>query len=773
MGPAPRKPKYRFLDPAAVDDIPAESVPLEGVFQLTKPRFEPLTEAGVPTLDDGEKPTAVGRAVMEWWGRASDEDWRECPTELVRAIEAVSSTNDNADRIRQATKGTSRPWERNHAGLYSAVTIDVLIPAVGPATVQPRENSAYGRLLRDRYGQSLIHEIGDELEIAGESADHFDHIRVVQHEVIAPGSYRGDRRDFIDSLALEGIREPMRGFAYRLITDDEQSGIYVETNDGYTRVAVAQLLMSNLLGGIDTDLSRLPWNNGDGILEVRGWSADKIVELHDALSFPDSRFDVWPETETTAGISRWVQNASAEASAVMRLMTARMSIGIRVKPHTRHSVHDVVYADMARFHVKGHQPAPWNRNDDESFRARTIVSSLNREGFVNDDERAVFLGSAVVPWEDDPGRSPFRNRLVATVETMVRIVVEDPHDRDRYPAVRRTLKSMQVPNSPVQAASAAASLAVQVAGLEDSGEVGGFSAMVRRSFANGLLRRLVDHDGDWTAQITEDLDLIVERAIGELESVLGTNRHAGYMGPNMRALAILGMVAHGMNPKLADYRKPDGTSPDGTVRTVRWPSSMTTSGRGGRAGASAADAHTVVFHMARSPEGLRQLEAIVRAVTDHSEPIMPVDPNTGDPLLEDDLRVTWNDNPDSRGNPRPASTEPEDPDGGSSTDDDNDRTSDSSVLSEPREWNQAVAAFRDELRGMASKAGVLAQVPAGPEVLDIEPDDWDPDDDSLPRMLHAIGIDDDTANGFDDDADKVRRFFGTGAMAWLRKKASS
>jgi hypothetical protein len=430
---------------------------------------------------------------------------------------------------------------------------------------------------------------------------------------------------------------------------------------------------------------------------------------------------------------------------------------------------------MARFHVKGHQPAPWNRNDDEAFKARTIVSNLARDGFVDDGERDVFLGSIEVPWEDDPAGVPFRSRLVATVDTMVRVVVDDPDDRDRYPAVRRILKAMQVPNSPAQAAAAAASLAVQVAGLENSGEVGGFTAMVRRSFSNALIRRLVEHDGDWTAQISDDVGLIVDRARTELESVLGTNRHAGYLGPSMRALAILAMVGHGMNPRLTDYRKVDGANSDGTPRSVRWPSSMTINGRGGRAGAGAVDAHNVVFHMARSHEGIHQLEEIVRAVTDHPEPILPLDPNTDEALLEDLLRVTWNNNPDRHGRPRPADTGSDTNDeGGSADEGETDRgPRELPGLSEEGEWNRQVTIFRDELRGMASKAEILAKAPAGFDQLCVDAEDWDPDDDSQPRMLDMVGVSDDTADGYDDDVDTVRKFFVNGVMAWFRVRSGS
>ena len=776
MTPTPRKPKYRFLDRDAANDIAAEPVPLDGVFQLTKPRFEPLTGADVPRLDDGEKPTAVGRAVMDWWATTNDADWRSCPTDLVRSIEAVSASNENVDRIRQALRGTSARWERNHAGIFSAVTIDVLVPVVGTATVQPRENAAYGRLLRQRYGESLIHEIGDHLEIVAKSADHFDHIRTVQQDVIEPAMYRGDRRDFVDSLALEGIREPLRGFAYELTTLHGQRGHLVETNDGYTRVAVAQHVMSTLLEGLPTDLSRLPWRNGDGTLHVRGWTADRISELHDALSFREAPFEVWPETETTAGVSRWLRDASPIAQVVMRLMTARMSIGIKVKPHARHSTHDVVYADMARFHVKGHQPAPWKSNDDESFKARTIVSNLTRDGFISPDERDVFLGATEVPWKDDGQRRPYRNRLVATLDTMARIVVEDPHNQDRYPSVRQILKGMQVPNSPVQAASAAASLAVQVAGLEGSGEVGAFTAMLRRSFANALVRRLADQEGDWTVQVIEDIDVIVDRARRELDSVLGTNRHAAYLGANMRALALLAMVGHGMNPTLTEYRKPDGTDRDGNQRTVRWPSSMTTSGRGGRAGAGAADAHTVLFHMARAPEGIDQLEAIVRAVTDHEDPVLPLDPSNGQPLLEDDLREKWNTNPDRHGNPTSPRSSGSPTSGGPATREEEAGTDvlpEGLLMSEVGEWSQQVSVFRDELRGMASKAGVLGRVPVGPAQLEIDTEDWDPHDDSYPRMIDAVGIDDDTAHGYDEDVEVLRRFFGNGVLAWFRRRQGS
>lgn len=776
---AARKPKHRFLDHDALEDLLSEPVPLDGVFQLLPPTFEPLD--GEPDLDDGTPPTSTGKALMEFWGACHERDPQECPNGLVRAIEAVSATPRNADAIRQALRGSGSSgarWERNHAGLFATATLEVLVPMVGQATVQPRGNATYGRTLRNAHGQPLIHEIGDGLLIEGQSAEHFDNIRTAQHGVIAPGDYSGDRRNFVDSLALEGIKEPLRGFAFHLSTQRDGSGYCVETNDGYTRVAVAQHTMGRLLGGLPTDLSRMHWGNGDGTETVRDWNANAIARAFEELRFEAAPFEVWPTTATTAGIRNWVANASLEAQAVMRLMTAKMSVGIAVQPYKKYSTHNVVYADMSRFHVKGHQPEPWARTDDEAFKARSIVSDLVAHGYVDADERDVFLGHIESAWKDDASRGSYRNRLVATLDPMVKIVVEDPAIEGRYPTVRSSLKGMRVANSPTQAAATAASLSVIVAGLEGASEMGAFAAMLKRSFASRQLRRLADHPGDWTLRFTEDLDAIVEGARSELDGVLGTAKHAEYLGPNMRALAVLGMVAHGMNPQLIDHKRPDGVGEDGEAKMVRWPSSMTFTGRGGRAGAGAAEAHVITFHMAQSPKGIDQLEAIVRAVTDQEAPLLPLDPQDREPLLEDDLRVLWNKAPTIDGEPRPADGPGPEPSGddaaqGAHGPEGRDDLPDRSTLSEEGEWERQASIFRDELRGLAAKARVMRDTPAGHELLDLDPEEWDPDDDTLEKMLAVVGIDQDTVEGYDDDLEVIRKFFFEGLVTRLRAKAGS
>ena len=768
-----KKLKFRFLEGSS-DKLFAEPTDIDsGAFRLLPPRFEPLS--GEAKLADGTPPTAVGLAVMEWWAACTGRPSAECPTGLVRAIEAVSASGDNVAELRRAFRGSGDSavprWRRNHAGRIAIAEIDVLVPLVGPATVQPRESARTSRIMRDQ-GLPLIHEVGEGLVLRGRSASHFRLQRQAQIEAIDPGNYsHADRKNFVDSLALEGIREPLRGFVYRLEDEEGQGGHLVETDDGFTRVSVSQATMKVLLGGMVTDLSRLHWEDGEGGWTIRDWTPDRIVRAHEALRFDGAPFRVWPEIATSMGVRTWAAAASAHALATMRMMTARMEIGILVEPRAGSTTHMVAFADMARYHVRGHQPAPWSPTDDEGFKARTIVSRLAEHKYVSADQKDVIFGNARVPWTDDPKRTPYRNRLIATIDTMLKCVVEDPRHLGRYPEVRASLKQMRVPNSPTQAAAAAASMAVVVAGLEGDGEMGACSAMLKASFANPVVRRPQDHDGNWVERLEDDLGDVIEGARGELSAVLGTAKHGTYLGPNMRALALMAMVAHGINPALVGYRKQRGENEDGTPRLVRWPSSMTRTGRGGRGGGVKADAHVVLFNAVRSPLGIDQLAAIVRAVIDHEGPVVPLDPATGEELLEDHLREVWRKAPTIDGDPV-----------GPDVDDDEDDDDDGGLLSpqpppelsETGEWDKQVANFADELRGLKTVAESLRRVAAGRDALGLDADDdWDPDDDDLARMLEAKGINPELAPDYDENLEVVRKFFFDGVMAFFKGKTRS
>lgn len=776
MNAAPRKPKFAFLDESEtnLDELIADPYPVNNNFPLLPPRFEPLTDR--PVLSDGTPPTALGEAVMDWWGVTHERPPSECPPGLVRAVEAVSGgLPGNIGRIRSSFGPGGPRWRRNHAGQYAAaVELDAWIPMIGMATVQPRGNTSYAAKLRGMTSGNplpIIHEIGEGLTVRGQSADHFRLIRKAQRRALKPDGYTGTRRDFVDSLALEGIKEEIRAVSFHLIANGgAQSGWHIETTDGWTRVAVAQAVMSQLLGGLPTDLSRLHWENGDDTYTVRDWTADDVSLAYDRMRFDEAGFDVWPTERAPRVIDAWANNASPAAKAVIRLMSCRLTLTIHAQPARGHTTQNVIYADMARFHVKEHQPAPWTAGDADAFTGRMIVSDLLAEKYLTEDERDVMLGATVVPWRDDPDRHPYRNRLVAAVDTMVKAVVEDPDDRGRYPTVRDTLKAAQVVNSPTKAATAAAALVVSIADVADLGEAGGFAAMLRRSFANKALRRLKQHEGDWTSHVTKDLNRIAEAAAAEVDQVLGTASHRDFMGANMRALAILGMVAHGMNPALMQYRKVIGTDEEGEPITQRWPSSMTASGRGNRTNVKGggAEAYAIVFNMVRSPRGQAQLVEIIRAVTDHDEPVIPRDPENSElELLEDELRILWANTPGRDGQPRRAD---EDRDPSFSQDDDDDRLTPDGRrgLWEEDQWDEVVGALRADLRGLASWVSNLRLVPAGPDLLNLSEDEWDPEDEDLPRMLQTVGIDESDGAGMDDDLHQLRTFFTEGVLARLR-----
>lgn len=757
-----RKSQFRFLD-ADHPDLIAEAVPVDGVFALIPPKFEPLTDE--PDLDDGVPPTAVGKAVMEWYSSAHRCDLKDTPTSVVRAIEAISSTVENINSIRKAR------WRRNHAGTFSVAQLDVLVPVVRGATVQPRMAASAQRIMRDKYRQSLIHEIGDNLMIRAQSTEHLLNITQAQREVRNPATYAGTaEKEFVDSIALEGIREELRGYVYDLYVSDDHRGHIVETDDGWTRVNVAQSFMGQLMG-THADLSTLHWENPDGTVTVRSFTADSIASVHEALRFPEAPFEVWPTTHTTAGVRQWIADASPEAMANIRMMTARMDIGIAVRPYRGNTDHDVVYADMARFHVKGQNPTLWGKADDEAFKARTVVNDLVRRNYVTKEQRDVYFGDVIVPWADDAERTPYRNPIVATTDVMIATIVDDPAYPGRYPEVRSTMKRLRVSNSPLQAATTAASLAGLVAGLDGDGEMGQFTAAIARSFRKPGLRCIKDHTGNWTDAIDRDLASIAESARQELHAVTVKVRE---LGPNQRALAILALVAHAANPALRNYRKVISGScyEDGTPRTIRYPSSMTVSGRGGRGGVTKIEADVIFFHAARSPEGIDELEEIIAATT-ITNPIVPLSPATGEEMLEEWLRWRWQKAPDVHGNPvdptlvgKQADSTLEDEDEDEYDDEGESVARADGDLSDSGEWQKAMVALEDDIVELASRVEVFAQVRTDAHRAGVNADDYDPDDEDAPRMIDLVGIEPEVDNGSDEALDAVRRFLKRGVLAY-------
>ncbi|MGR4852645.1 hypothetical protein [Streptomyces sp. LARHCF252] len=778
---AARKSTFQFLDPRHQNLI-SDAVPLDGVFPLLPPVFEPLR--GEPALADGEPPTELGKAVMEWYGKVHGCAPEESPAGLVRAIEAVSIGRDNADAVRRAQ------WRRNHAGLLSVAQLVVCVPMVRPATVQPRMAASAQRIMRETYRGSLIHEVGNGLRIQARSGQHLLDITRAQQEVRLPYAYAGEaEKEFADSLALEGIREEIRGFAYDMYVSDEERGHLVETDDGWTRVSVAQSFMGQLMG-TKADLSTWHWESPTGVT-VGPHTPDSIEAAHRALRFEDAPFAVWPTGRTNAAVQTWLDGASPEAQATVRMMTARMDIGIAVRPYRDNSDHDVVYADMARFHVKGQNPTLWGKADDEAFKARTVVNDLVRRNYVTEEQRDVFFGDAVVPWADAPASAPYRNRVVATTHVMVSTVVDDPTVSTRYSVVRETLKRLRVPNSPLQAATTTASLAGLVAGLEGDGEMGQFTAVIARSFRKPELRDIGQHEGgNWTELIERDVEEIAAAARKELAAAQQAKRTR--LGPHQRALAILALVAHAANPALRNYRRPDGgTTSDGTPRTVRYPSSMTLTGRGGRGGVMKVEADVIVMNAARSRQGIDQLEAIVTAAT-VDVPVVPVDPATGQEMLEEWLRKRWANAPSagtlaerpdcgahgSVPGPRTDGAE-EDPGVRSGvaiplwleSSEEEEDLGGADLLSDTAEWEKAIVALADDIDHVAARASALADVRVDAVRAGIDEEDYDPDDEGLPRMIDKVGIDPEVEAGTDVSLESLRRFLRQGVMAYLKQQA--
>lgn len=752
-----RTSKFRFLT-ADHGDVSAHEVPVDGSFHLVPPDFEPLDNE--PALSDGEPPSAIGKAVTAVWAGATNRDPAECPAGLVRAVEVVAApTQENITAIQRAR------WRRNSSGLALIAQIECFVPLVHPATVNPRMASRAQPYILDKYGRSLVHEIQDGLRIEIEDANHVRQINEAQQKVRDPHDYTGETiKTFADSLALEGIREELRGFVFLHTTSDGQEGHLSETDDGWTRVSVAHAFMSALLG-VPADLSLLHWGNGDGTFTVRDWTPDHIRHAWRELRFEHADFPVWPDTVTKKGISSWAVNSSRKALSTMRMMTARLDIGLAVQPYAGRRAHDVVYADMARFHVKGQNPEIWSPADDEAFRARMVFSSLEEHNYISEAEKKVFFGVTPVPWKDDSDRVPFRNRVVAATAAMVAGTVDDPSDSARYREVLSVLERAHTPKSPTQAATVSAALAAVVAGLEGKGDVGQFTAALKRSFRKGELRKIDRLKGNWTEKYQRDLDAIVEDAHDEFDLVKGGPNHLE-LGANQLALAVLAFVAHASNPALRNYTLDDGHK--------KWPSSMTLTGRGGRTSLDGrevpkTEADVIVRHAAASHTGINELAAIVKASIDHDVPVVPVDPDGTEDMLEEWLRLRWTNQPDADGSPRDFGEEPDDvqapvgPDGGFP-----------SEFPDTESWDNAVREALDRLQVLASAFQYLKRSPAPPTLSSIvtDPDEWDPEDEQLERIIDLHGIEPNDEADAVEQIEVVRDFLRRGVLGYYRNRAN-
>ncbi|MGY5106796.1 hypothetical protein, partial [Streptomyces sp. 900105245] len=384
----------------------------------------------------------------------------------------------------------------------------------------------------------------------------------------------------------------------------------------------------------------------------------------------------------------------------------------------------------------------------------------------------------VVPWTDDSQQTPYRNRVVAITKVMTSTVVDDPATPGRYPTVRHTLKRLRVSNSPLQAATTTASLAGIVAGLDGDGEMGQFTAAISRSFRKPELRDIKQQIGNWTQLIDLDTSQIAAGARKELLNAIssGSTRE---LGEHQRALAVLGMIAHAANPALRNYREIFGTDENGEPRTRRLPSSLTISGRGGRGGVTTVEADVICFHAARSPQGIDQLEAIIDAATT-TDPIVPRDPETGEEMLEEWLRRRWYKAPDSNGKPAEPSATSDSFKGRTSQleldlneevdQPDSSRTDGFEPLSNAKEWGDAMIALVEGIDNLAQRVSVLSQIRTNAQLANVDEDDFDPEDESVPFMIDKVGIDLEVENGSDESLDRLRNFLKRGVMAYLKQR---
>jgi hypothetical protein len=486
-----------------------------------------------------------------------------------------------------------------------------------------------------------------------EDADQVLELVDVQRELLRFQRHTPENRDFVETIASQGVLNPPEIVFCELSAADGGSAWTAQAMEGARRTFAAQLILSLLMGrGDASSLATQHWLSGGG--EVRDLRPDDLRVLDEALQFAHTdAAGYFPGRDARV----WLDNVAINQPAAVAwqlLRTMRINLVIAVDPTERsqqrypHPVSAVVQEFIRSQHVPGKSKRQWDLADVAGQAAIAIIDRFDQETRVAHGSRSVWLGETDTTW-DAPyeGRSTSTNRLVeatrliAALTTEGAVTIEGGKDGLRY--VNDTLRDNAMPVSPKERARVAASQAVVVLDQSESGRENALAATLESTFRHPMFWRTSEHpQGNWTALIGEPLDMLAAQASAESEAMRLT-RTVDAFGPAQRALGALGAVALAANPEMLV----NGTALSRTGR----------GGGGHEATVSAADPPRLLAAMLREQRGIEQLVDAILALVAVRQPILPVDRHTGEPLIDLGLRKEWlgdHRQPDDDKNPQQA-----------------------------------------------------------------------------------------------------------------------
>jgi hypothetical protein len=712
--------RFRFLDPV-LDQI-ADEVSLEA-FSVLLPEFTPAEDQ--KPLDDGEPPTKLGARFRHQWAELHNVSEEEVDHGLIRDIEALSADHDANIR------GLARPYRlRNHAGEQIVVRFTAHTPLVAAALINGRMLSRVGRHLPEETPvlttASGTHPFMPAIEVV--DADHAYRISEAQQRVEKLRDYHTDDQDFIDSLALEGVITAPVVAPFHIQDAAGNAGYLVQTDDGWRRLTASRGTLSELLG-VNADLTYKHWENAGGTMTIRSHTADTVRRSLGWLRFvgSDKAKLLYPTSRNPRSVDAWMKDIAGrnpEVRAFHRLRTVDIELVLAIRPRPGKSYFDVFYIDMAGRHVLGLSAKDWDKASVEGVVAVRAIDTLRDKGFINDAERAVWLGETSVATKDAPNAEPFRNQLVAGTALMAALTTEG-EKAGRRQITRNALAEHGLPNHPDRAATVAAAQAAVVFEVDGKAEVGQVTSTLASLFKHASLWKDQTHPGDywWFYLIEEDPDDLYNAALDELGQTFELiDKNAGALGPYQRAMVALTGIAHITNREL-----------------IRRHDSMTRTGRGGRHGVVKSDPIAMLLRMVQKVDGLAQCLAIIKAAI-KATPVVPTDPVTGAEMTETWLRKAYLDTDDAEAG---------------------EDTGEDPLDAATQWWTDVddVLERAENLQGIVTEMMEDRRVP--PELLGDE--DGEYDEHTAPLMFQRYGVPNDIAEKIVDAVDPVTRFANRGA----------
>lgn len=593
-------------------------------------------ESGRPQEADGAPLSKLGWAFRETLARLQNLQTSDIPLGLVRLAEALSADTD------ENLAGLARPVARyTEFGMLWSVPFLANVPLLMAWLIN-------GRALR-----GIASELGHDVPVVTTATDHetlsLPTMRVedpdqvlellaVQQKLLGLDRYGGEERDLVDSIATNGVLDPLDVVLTQLVSD-HGSAWSAQTAEGARRLFGSQLGMNILSNRDVASLATKHWVGPQ--TGFRNLGPQDLVGLAEALSFSDSAAAAYfPGKDRRTWIDRTAAQLP-EAVAWQLMRTVRVNLIVAIEPNSRaydrfEEPKSATVQELIRhYHVGGKAKLPWQQADVDGVAAITVIDTFRRQGRITADERAVWLGQRDLSWDNSlDGIGEDANLLASVVRLIGCLTVRGTthvHGKDGVDLVQQVLRDNGASRpQPSDRARVAAAQALVPLNEHNTAQQNQIAAALQALFRDPLLWKSEDHAGDrpWTDYLGLSLTELEAAARQDLADHPRLGDPTLELRPARRALGALGMTALIVNPALLA---------DGKAVT------RTGKGGGGRTGikVSAADPSKLLLRMLVSPRGLDQLVDAITALVAGRAPAVPSDRETSHTLDDLWLRQFW------------------------------------------------------------------------------------------------------------------------------------